>query len=436
MKKLLFIQTAKIVSTALLVMVGIIFVVPHLAFADVVYSNSFGSLNSDGSIVYSSGSADVYFNVFSPDFVNRFGSGSEYPFGGASAYSANTSVSPLQSQGFWNSSVVYPLSGYFCLASSGSYPSPCSPWVYVLVGASSINLNPITQIITVTPVSGSTVATTTTIGATGYIAPQDASSTLQLNFSNLGCSSEQVSIGGANNCVINFDISNLSSGPFSFATTTSFPFPGTWTQVTSIDTTSAGFCFLGICLGQSSSPLTSTTTMFTLGSPNFADLLLTSIASTSIAYQDASTTIASCNPLGGVFNIYTCVQGMLLPDPALLYQQINEATSTILAKVPFGYATRMYFLLTSSATGTLPSLSLTIPGGYPGAGETLDLTPWPYLLGPGSYLAIATSTQSGRTIMQDFMPYWTIFVLVCFGFAVLHLLLDFERHVGNSHHSK
>lgn len=130
------------------------------------------------------------------------------------------------------------------------------------------------------------------------------------------------------------------------------------------------------------------------------------------------------------FNLFGCAKGLIIPPQSVITNLFQQAKDGFLSYFPFGYVTRFYAIVSGTATSTLPSLSITIPAGFPSAGQTLNLTMWGKLMGQGSYLSTATSTVTGVTFYESFRVYWERFVYFVFGLGVCLRLLGMNSVVS------
>lgn len=127
------------------------------------------------------------------------------------------------------------------------------------------------------------------------------------------------------------------------------------------------------------------------------------------------------------FDLSKCVYSLFIPSVTDLTGLLGQATSSLFSRFPFGYATRMVTILTTSqATSTLPDVILTVPDGMPGAGASVDLTPWPYF---GTSSPIQTATDSdGNTYWDIIEVGWTSLVILIFGLWALGVVLSEAKH--------
>jgi len=296
-----------------------------------------------------------------------------------------------------------------------------------------------------TPLNNAIVSSTTpvTVGATVYINPADYSSGMYLNIS---FTNETVAaLGGSALDAWNAAWGTGSTGGFpaiqipitasstdlSLSTTTSnFVRDGRVTALYTVQSPNkwSSLWFIGSFF--SGSTVISTTTQFVVGEKTDYDIALdnggaglanTILFGTTTAGISTSTVQAlteACIPSLN-FNLYGCLKGLIIPDTNTLSSAFGQARDGFLSYFPFGYVTRFYNIISGTATSSLPSLSVTVPAGFPAAGDTLNLTPWGHLMGTGSYLATATSTATGHTFESTFETYWDDFVYFVFGVGVV-----------------
>lgn len=146
-----------------------------------------------------------------------------------------------------------------------------------------------------------------------------------------------------------------------------------------------------------------------------------------LAANDSSTTspLAACNSIIlGSGSVPDCIYALIVPSPQQIGTVIDNFQSEVMVKAPWGYATRVYTLMSGDvATTTLPDLTMTLPsiaGNYEGL--TLNLTPWGDLAGPGSYLASFVPEDASEPILDTFLGYWDTFCYIAFGIWFLSRL--------------
>jgi len=297
-----------------------------------------------------------------------------------------------------------------------------------------------TRFISVTPYDGETIATssTYTVGGHVYISPDDFEDgeVLDIGFDNetvdavTGISAYQAfQSAGQAFSHIQFP---LTEGDNNLSTTTTITFNGgitTMSQKVLKPTTLSSLPVLDWFF--SPNTLIATTTTFTLGTSTSLDQIIHQGGDAVVNYLLTGTTtndVLDCNPTS--FHLTACLVSIIWPSNSSIQSFLASIQGQFLSKPPFGYITRTLAIFNSTATSTLPELSVTVPAGYPGAGESVDFSAW-NVLGTGSILDTATSTD-GRTFREVAEPYWLLLLGFFMGLAILHDLLGL-RHVYLSH---
>lgn len=227
-----------------------------------------------------------------------------------------------------------------------------------------------THIETVTPVSGSTIATSTaaTFAATGFVNSADyiSGSYLQIQYALYANSQVAVSNPQLLFTTLNFPIT--SSGAFSFSTTSPATRGGIYTMQTQIRTPSlinSALNFLGFGQFANVGIATATSTKFTAAAPNGFDVFVASTTASLEAYMASSTiSLAACSSWTA-FNLGDCLNLIFVPQLQPISQALNDFKNGFLAYAPWGYVTRIVVILSGTATTTLPAISINIPLGNP-----------------------------------------------------------------------
>lgn len=239
-----------------------------------------------------------------------------------------------------------------------------------------------TQIVSVTPVNGSTIATSThaTIGAVVWVDPaqwtQDLSNnlgpyTVTIQVIPITASQLAVAPSLAQSLYPKYTFTVQNAGYNYFSTTTNASDSGTYQMQTEFTKSQTwyGQIFSWLSFGTISNAniLDSTSTSF-----NANKSFITAIfsASTTAAIQQlfasSTATFASlsneCIPSLS-FNIGDCFALIFVPDSQALGGWFNAFRDQFLSYAPWGYATRFITILTSSSTSTAPVISLTFPVG-------------------------------------------------------------------------
>jgi len=318
----------------------------------------------------------------------------------------------------------------------------------------SIVTNTSTRIDSVTPAGGATIATSTaaSLAWTGYINSSDfvASSTaIKVTIqrqTNVAQSSFWTYVTNYAGCIgvsafswcpfsgsqgIAGTALATTSGAFSLSTSTPILLNGVYIMTTAI--TKPLVSFLGFSIGTQT--LVSTTTTFIASEKTATDDLISDIASTTAAFSSSVSVGNYCNIIG--FDLLNCMSALIVPSSADVSSVFNQAKNGVLAVWPIGYLTRTAVILSGTATSSLPDFSISIPATFPGAGASLDLTPWNEIMGDSSILGMATDTlhavsgsASGKTIRQIVEPGWDNIVYIVFAIVVLSELLGFAFQFG------
>lgn len=197
--------------------------------------------------------------------------------------------------------------------------------------------------------------------------------------------------------------------------------------------------------------LAATSTSYTYGQPTGIDIvqetqedILEGIwNATTDPLENCQFDITSVLDFSAEDNIYTCivtmVSSMIIPNGQQAQLLIEGAKESFLDKAPWGYATRVYEILsTDTSTTTLPSIAFTIPDGLPGDSHaSIDFSPWAPI---GSAIERIDTTEV-ETIdgspLDMFLHWWNILWLIMFALWVIRELHgaweagDFE-HDGHS----
>lgn len=317
-------------------------------------------------------------------------------------------------------------------------------YVFIISGGSFVGDGvTLTSIISVSPVDGSSVATTTlTGGATttavvGYVDSSDLSSTTQVtvNYSNQTCSSISVDAINAVNGTCNFSLTYpiTTVGSFSFSTSTLFNYIGKWQYVASIQDTNNSLCIFGYCLINNSTELAQVTGSFVVSTSSGIDNLVSEIASTSagIGNLDLSACKININPFASsTFDILGCVEVLFVPNASATQAFMTSYAGQFLNYFPLGYATRLVQIMSSGATTTLPAISYTFSSSSAlSAVGTVSFDPFGALAGSSS-ISQATSDVTGapETVWQIMNPVITDIVYLLLLFMIIHDITGISKH--------
>lgn len=119
-----------------------------------------------------------------------------------------------------------------------------------------------------------------------------------------------------------------------------------------------------------------------------------------------------------------CMQYLFIPSSNAIGDALIHLGSQFIQMLPMGYGYRFVVLWQQADqhgdVSMLPSLSFTLPTGYPGAGQSFDITPWNKLLGSGTVLSTATNPNTGHTIRDIVEPLWdkAVYAMVFVGLLI------------------
>ncbi len=320
---------------------------------------------------------------------------------------------------------------------------------FIIFGASG-GFNPTpppdtsTHIATVTPLNGSTNATSTafTFGATGYVSPDNyisGATNVIVSFSNAGFASSQMvgPIGAElqqpdNSLTFTFPVTN--SGSFSFSTTTGVQVIGNYTLKTSITVpqyTLLGFNFF-------TKTLAATSTVFVVATSTAFGTLQQAVAE---QYQQLISTASStidtsvCNPISGNFNITACLIVVFgFPSQSDLNTAYNQFQTNVATHQPWGYFNRFFTILTSTGSTTLPTYTAYIGTGGSTTMDVITVDPGDMIAGAGTVLNGVVDPQNGMNIRQIMEPFVLLMVALGVLFTILADLLGSHRHNTHQQH--
>jgi len=140
--------------------------------------------------------------------------------------------------------------------------------------------------------------------------------------------------------------------------------------------------------------------------------------------------LSTCNPFQGEFDASTCVANLFLPN-GMQWAVIKENfEDSFLTRKPFGYVTRFIAIIEDTSSSSPPTIDITFPSSiFPTqmAGASISFSPFE-AFESGSILSTATSTDSGDTILESFMPVWRIIVYLGLIMAIVHDLIGHSSH--------
>lgn len=174
----------------------------------------------------------------------------------------------------------------------------------------------------------------------------------------------------------------------------------------------------------------SSTFLGNLSQNAFSDLQ-TFFASTSATSTEATS--RSCNPLA--WDTQLCLSYLFIPSSADMTNTLLGLKDMVLSRVPWGYATRLYNIFTSTATSSLPAFEVNLhlgAGSLPTSTSTLTFDPDDMLSG-GAYLAGSiTDVTYGKTAREILEPLVKLGIALMVVFIIVGDLLKMGHSDGSS----
>jgi len=305
------------------------------------------------------------------------------------------------------------------------YQGSGTPVAYYVVNGAALPFDDTTRVVATTPAHGDTIATSTaaTIGAQVYVNDADYTDGMfvEIKYANYTqANATSVACVGCFYTTVTMPIT--TAGLSDVSTTSPVLAIGKYTMTTAIKAPSTSdnvLSFLGFSQFANFGTKASIDTQFTAVRPTQYDMFVASTSASIEGYIASSTfSMASCSEWVS-FNLGDCLGILLIPQ----YQPIAEALTSFkdgfLSVWPLGYVTRILEIMFTPSVVELPNWVVTMPNFSPAAqGQTIDLTPWPNLLGADSYLSEATNPDTGHTLYEIVYPTWSNFVYLL-GFILM-----------------
>jgi len=232
---------------------------------------------------------------------------------------------------------------------------------------------------------------------------------------------ETYTFSGAGSYEFTFPIT--AAGDFSVATTTDVQTIGRYTMFTTIEQPNETF----FGLSDSYSSFISTTTQFTVATSSSYDRAIGSTVEAIVASQTAIDPECSFDfftPSDYLPAIQTCITSIFAVPTAYVADGLMGAMSDLLSHAPWGYATRVYVILTSeTSTSTLPSLAVDVPDGLPMGGTALpDFAPWDGIESAVAQLDVADVETMEGSPLENFEFWWNFMWSLMFAFWLIREL--------------
>ncbi len=282
-----------------------------------------------------------------------------------------------------------------------------------------------TRIESVTPISGSTIATSTTasFGAQVYVNDADFHSGQFVRISFQRNQDNQTSVSNPALVTTTFDFPDLTASGFTtVSTTTNIQRTGAYTMKVDIRRRSIVnnvLDFFGLGSIFDASVMVSTTTDFTVVQPTAYDNFIASTTD-SISNFLASSTVstAACTSFLS-FNFLDCMSLIFTWQDAPMKVQLDKLKTTLFAFAPWGYLTRTVTIISSTGSTSIPAFSYTFPASFPSAtfaSKTFAFNPWQYFDSYKDYV----SSNDGKNIWEIVQNFFTTFCWLLLAFMIFN----------------
>jgi len=276
-----------------------------------------------------------------------------------------------------------------------------------------------TRFISTVPVYGATVATSTTIGATGFLESDDYTDDSYLWIRYWNQTAQYVSAVAVDALPEgSIEIPINDSGSFTLSTTTEFLRTGVYMVTYSVINPSflAQVPILNYYV--QGDTIISTSTKITVVQPTALDLVLASSTASLAEFLLTGTTtnpVLDCD-FNTSFSLESCLVSLVIPPTSLLQQNFDRAKTLVFRSWPLGYVTRAIEIVTTQATSTLPTISYTFATSTALAGNTWNIDPW---TGTASVInslkSIAPVPKTAWDIVStviDLVIYLSLFIMI------------------------
>jgi len=318
--------------------------------------------------------------------------------------------------------------GTYGTASPAQCTAGCSGDPYMIVydsnPGSMVDNNNDTHVISVSPADGATTTTSATITTSWWVNEDDAPTYWKAVWGSYTLTYQENPFDPVVTLITN---ESLEADQTDISTTTTLAY-GVYTLRSRLQYKYLNGTISGSIIDQEYA-------VFTVGTSSLESQAFTNLVGDTYDYirnADATTTAAfaaTCAPFTETYDTISCIAFMFLPNPQRIGAAVEFIGNDIAYRPPFAYITLGWAAMsgvssTTAATSSLPALAFTIPSTLPGAGASVNLTPWDKLLGTGSILSTAEAAgDNPETIREIVEPGWNSFVYLLFGLIVITQLL-------------
>lgn len=372
-----------------------------------------------------------------------------FEIGGASVSGTYyTNIFSAPGSGAYNSSTVI---GYYeWTLSGGVFSTPTAP--------PSIPPDTSTRIISIVPVGGATIATssTTTLSYTGYLNADDVNNGtfVYFNVKNSSCYSANCTgqsglhigiLGNAN--AIYFenrqDLSKATTTDFSFSTSTAglpvgkyFLTAKVYKGAMCVPSWLGGFCFNTV------SEVYATSTTFIISEKTVTDLKVETYLGVKMGVSGlgsaTSTDVFKANCSFSSFQLFNCLNDafsvMFIPSSEELGLLGQELKTGVLTHYPLGLFTRFVDIISTTTPVAIPSLTYKFGSSSPTvlqsltASDAISFNPFDvsYYGTSSPLLSIRSDQGDNKNIWDIINPFFTFLVTVGVMLVILDDLMGFE----------
>jgi len=445
-------------------------------------SGSSGAMSLDVSSSYSVGRSLVYVGGGTGQIPNGLGGylaadGSDFPSNYVStgcdrsqgATGSGGSSSAFAFGGYSGSDGVYALLFSFGTSQDGfGTPQGCISGYAILVqlqgGIWSYYQPAIpdtsTRFVSIYP-SATTTATTTQVQIHAYINTADfptGQGNIHIDFYNPTVAAlsanviDACNVFGSAQCSLDFPFATSTSGIYATSSIITFNYGGTIKAkytITRPNTWSSLWLIGGLFAPD---VVATVNTSFVVGYQTLFDQALngngtatSSDSSGLVGYfttGGTSSTTVVASGCAGIFtngSIVSCLVGLVVPSGQDMSNDWQQLYNGMLAKVPFGYATRFLTIMSGNAGAVEPpALSYTFGSSSPAVlqGKTYTVNIWDYM-GSSSPLILAKADDgSNKDIWDIVMPYFNIVISLAVFLAILSDLFGFEMGFDATQHDQ
>lgn len=293
-----------------------------------------------------------------------------------------------------------------------------------------------TRIVSISPPTNSTIATSTEaqVGGQVYIADADYVDGMFFEQKYAIFSSSQSSVACVDCLFTTIETPITHAGYTTISASTSLLQIGRYTLISSIRVESSlvGQFVQWLGFGQFGSSLSvGTTTNFTVVQNNGFDTFVASTTAAINAYVASSTfSMASCSSWTS-FNLGDCLGILFYPQAEPIAVALTEFRDGFLSIWPLGFITRLETIMWTAQDVPIPDIEIDLPNGTPAAGLSVSLPVTGALMSTGSLVGDTVSPNTGLTLQESIGDDWHYYIYFLFFLGMAWEVLGLFR--GNHH---